>query len=415
LQENATEHNRRGFYYGYVIVIVSAFIMMAGWGTYFSYGLFFESLLNEFDWSRAVTAGAYSVSTFISGFLGIIGGRLSDRVGPKAVCIFCAACFGIGFLLMALVNSAWQVYVIYGLPLAIGIGGLWPPMISTVARWFTGNRGLMTGLVAAGIGVGAVILSPLISYFISTYGWRNAYVIIGILALLVITISALFLKRDPGQMGLVPHGVKTVKKESGSAAKDLSFQYAIRTRPFWIIALVYFLFGYSQITMMVHIVPYATGLGIAHLQAASILAVIGATSIIGRIGFGIICDRIRVKSSLIITLIIFFLAVLWLQFAEQLWALYLFAIVFGFAWGGLSTLQSLAAAELFGLTSLGVIVGNFSFSFCFGGLFGPIVSGYIYDVSGSYKLAFLICSIAALTALIAVMWLTIAKKERETF
>lgn len=399
-------------YYGYVVVAASVIIMMTGWGTYFSYGIFFESLLTEFNWSRAVTSGAFSASTLVSGFLGIITGRLSDRLGPRVISLVCCASLALGFVLMSVVHSSWQVYLIYAIPLSIGVSGIWSPLVSTVARWFVEKRGLMIGLVTAGIGVGGVIFSPLISHFITAYGWRNAYLIIGIIAFVLIGVSGQFLRRDPEQIGLKVHGVtKLAQKPRVPRDEDFTFGQAVRTRQFWMIAAVYILFGYSQVTVTVHIVPYAGGLGIPAIAAASILSIIGATSIFGRIILGGISDRIRVKPSFIFILILLLLSLVWLDFAGKLWALYLFAAVFGFAWGGLSSLQSIASVELFGLSSLGMLVGCFSFGFCIGGTIGPIISGYLFDVYGSYKLAFLICTVAALGTLLSILWLTPPKKR----
>lgn len=399
------------FFYGYVVVATSAIVAMAGWGTYYSYGLFFDSLLTEFGWTRAVTSIAFSLSTFVSGFVAIISGRVSDRLGPRAITIFCGVCFGVGYLLMSLANALWQVYLICGLLLAIGIGGLWSPMISTIARWFVKRRGLMTGVVASGMGIGSIILSPVISQLILTYGWRTAYIIISIIALIVIVVAAQFLKRDPRQIGLAPYGEVT-EWASVPQSRDFTYQQAIRTRQFWLVCAIYFLFGYNQPTIMVHIVPYATGLGIPPIAAAGILAIIGAASVVGRIIIGGASDRIRAKSSLIGSLILLLFSLAWLEFADSLWALYIFGIAFGFAWGGISAMQALVAAELFGLTALGVIVGNFSFGFCLGGLFGPTISGYMFDLFGSYQQAFLICAFTALAALIAVLWLTPLKRAR---
>lgn len=411
---STTVNTKPRFYYGYVVVATSAIIAMAGWGTYYSYGLFFDSLLTEFGWTRAVTSIAFSLGAFMSGFVGIISGRVSDRLGPKAITIFCGICFGVGYVCMSLANAVWQVYLIHGLLLATGIGGLWSPMISTIARWFLKRRGLMTGIVASGMGIGSIILSPLISQLILAYGWRPAYVIIGIIALVVIVVSALFLRRDPGQIGLSPYGETTTEQTSVLQSQDFTYKQAIRTRQFWVVCSIYFLFGYNQPTVMVHIVPYATGLGIPYIAAAGIIAIIGAASVVGRIIIGGASDRIRVKSSLIGSLILLLFSLSWLMFADSLWSLSIFGIAFGFAWGGISALQALVAAELFGLTALGVIVGNFSFGFCLGGLFGPTISGYMFDLFGSYQQAFLICAITALAALISVLWLTPLKRAQNT-
>ena len=410
---STTVNKKPRFFYGYVVAATSAIIMMVGWGTYFSYGLFFDSLLTEFGWSRAVTSAAFSLSTITSGVLGIISGRVSDRLGPKVITIFCGICLAVGYVCMSLSNAAWQIYVVYGLVVAVGVSGLWAPMISTIARWFVKRRGLITGIVASGIGIGSLLLSPLVSQLIFAYGWRTTYVILSIIALVVIIVAAQFLKRDPRQIGLSPYGEMTTAQIATPQFQNLSYQQAIRTRQFWVLCVINFLFGYSQPTMMVHIVPYATGLGFPHIAAAGILAIIGAASIFGRVIIGGISDRIRVRYSLIAILVLLLLSLSWLQFADNLWALSIFGIAFGFAWGGMSALQALVAVELFGLTALGMIVGIFAFSFCLGGLFGPTITGYMFDLFGSYQQAFLICAIAALAALISVMWLTPLKRGRD--
>ncbi len=397
-------------YYGYIIMAASAIIMMMGWGTHYSYGVFFEPLMTEFGWTRALTSGAFSLSTLGAGLVGIIAGRVSDRFGPKVLSIFCGIAFSLGFMLMSLVNSVWQVYLLYGILMATGIGGMWSPLVSTVARWFIQKRGLMTGIVASGIGFGTLFFPPLISYLVSVYGWRTAYFIIGVIVIVTILIASRFLKRDPTQSGLSAYGEKSASSNLLQNAREFSYRAAFRTRQFWTIGVMYFLFGFNQTTVMVHVVPYATGQGISPITASGILAVIGATSIFGRIIIGGLSDRTRSKPSLILVLITLTLSLSWLVFADNLWALYLFGVGFGFAWGGLSALQSLVTAELFGLSALGILVGNFSFAFCFGGLVGPIITGHIFDVSGSYKTAFIMLAISGLMALLSILWLTPPKK-----
>ena len=187
----------RGLYYGYVIVIVSFGLMIFGWGIFYIYGVFFNPLESEFHWTRAVTSGAFSLSVLVSGVVGIIAGRLSDRLGPKIVLMFCAVFLAAGYGLMSVVHNIWQFYLIYGLLIGGGVGGFWSPPVSTVARWFTGRRGLMTGIVSGGISFGTLLLPPLVTQLISIYNWRVTYSIIGAAVLVFVMIGAQFLKRSP--------------------------------------------------------------------------------------------------------------------------------------------------------------------------------------------------------------------------
>ncbi len=409
---NRTE--KTGFYYGYIIVIAAFLTIALGWGTYYSFGVFFEPLLAEFGWTRTLISGAYSVAMLVAGLMAIIAGKLTDQLGSKIVSTACGILLGLGFLLLSQINAAWQFYLLYGIPIAVGISGCWVPMTSTVARWFVRRRGLMTGIVVSGVGFGTVIIAPLASWVIATYGWRPAYITIGIITLVVIVGAAQFIRRDPRQIGQLPYGENEAKQENlVPEARDFSYREAIHTRQFWMAAAIYFSYGFSLHTVTVHIIPHAIGLGISAASAANILAAFGAISISGRLIMGSASDRIGIKYSLVFVLGLMLVALLWLQLARELWMLYLFSVVFGFAYGGLSCLQSLTAAKLFGLSSLGVIVGTLSFSFTSGGAVGTVLAGYIFDVTGSYSLAFLICAIIALIGCVLALSLTPPHQERE--
>ena len=404
--------NKETMYHGYAVVAASTIILMVGYGTYYSYSVFFDSLSTEFDTTKGAISGAFSIAVLVSGLVSIIAGKVSDRLGPKAVCIFCGSALGLGFLLMSLVHAIWQVYLLYGLFLATGAGGLFPAAVSTVARWFTDKRGMMIGIVTAGLGIGSIVFSPLISHFISIYDWRKAYVIIGAIVLGVVLSASQLLKRKPEPVGLEADINKATPKITSPDNRDFTYRQVIRTKQFWMLTLMYLLIGYGQFSLMVHIVPYATGNDISPISAASILAVIGASSFFGRLIIGSIGDRIRVKPLLIAIISALLISLAWLVLARELWALIGVGIIFGLGYGGSSTLQSLVAVEMFGLSSLGVLLGNFIFSTCIGGSIGPFLTGVLFDVSDSYFLPFSICAITTMAGLVLVLWLTPPKKKR---
>ena len=131
----------------------------------------------------------------------IFTGKLSDKYGPRLVVTVCGSLLGVSYLLMSQVQMVWQIYIIFGILASIGVAGSWVPLLSTIARWFVFRRGLMSGIAAAGIGVGIMILPPLSSYLISNLGWRTSYIIIGMAVLVLVIISAQMLKNDPSQIG----------------------------------------------------------------------------------------------------------------------------------------------------------------------------------------------------------------------
>jgi MFS family permease len=284
------------------------------------------------------------------------------------------------------------------------------PQLSTVSRWFVKRRGLITGITIAGIGAGTMIIPPLASWLISNYGWRTSYVIIGFIALVVIILAAQFLRRDPSQMGLLPHGSDELKKsDSNSRYRGFSFREAIRKRQFWQFSTACFAFTLGQQAIMVHIVPHAIELGISTILAANILAIIGGLSIAGRIGMGSIADRIGNKSVLVIALFLATTALAWILVAKETWMFYLFAAVYGLAWGGQSVLISPLVAELFGLSSHGVILGLAVFIMTIGGALGPVIAGGIFDITYSYALSFVAYTLVAVIGLVLAVLLRLNK------
>lgn len=379
------------FFYGYILVLAAFFIMLISHGSMVSFGVFFKRLLFEFDWSRTTISGAASVNFLLMGFLGILAGGLTDRFGPRIVLTICGFFFGLGCLLMSQVNTIWQLYLFYGMIIGISIGAVDVPLLSTIARWFTKRRGTMSGIAKAGSGTGILIMPIVVSRLISTYDWRTAYIVIGITGLVIIISAAQFLRRNPGQMGQLPDGEEKPNAVSfNSADGGFSLREAIHLRQFWIICAIYFLVLFCVNTILVHIAPHAEDLGISVTNAASIISIIGGASIVGRLMMGSAGDRIGNRLALIICFIILVAALFWLRLANELWMLYLFAVIYGVAHGGFLALISPTVAGLFGTSSHGVLLGIVFFSGTIGGAIGPILAGHIFDTASSYQLAFLI-------------------------
>ncbi|MFC1904776.1 MFS transporter [Chloroflexota bacterium] len=410
-----TENRKPRFFYGYIIVVAAFFIMAVMSGTQYSFGVFFKPLLAEFGWTRGMTAGAYSMFMILHGFLFILTGRLNDRFGPRLIMTVSGILMGLGYLLMSQISSIWHIYLVYGVIMAIGFSGGYVPLVSTIARWFVKRRGLMTGIAVAGVGAGTIVIPPAATWVISSYGWRNSYIAVGIVAMVVIVSAAQFLKRDPGHMGYSPYGGGEIKTERvDSQARGLSLSEAIHTRQFWVLVTMFLCFGFTIQAIMVHIVPHVTDLGISAIIASNILASVGALSIAGRLIMGSAGDRIRCKLSVIISLILMSISVFGLLVANETWMFYLIAIIFGFGYGGVVALQSPVVAELFGLRSHGVLVGIIACSVTFGGGIGPAFAGYIFDIMNSYQLAFLVCAVVAIMATVLTLLLRPVISEEGT-
>ncbi len=397
----------RNLQYRWVMIIISVGILATAALPIFTFGVFFTPLTTEFDWDRGALSGAYSMYLLLTGILSILMGRLSDKYGPRILVTLYGLLTAIGFLLLSQINSLWQVYLIWGFFMGIGASCCFAPVMSTIPRWFAKRTGIAVGIIMAGLSLGAVISPLLAQWLISTYDWRQAFITLGLVIFIIVVPLAQFMKHSPQWAGLKAYGQSQTiedKQSSALAIEGVPFARAIKTSQFWFFASINFLFFFCLQVVIVHIIPYAVDIEIPAVVAASMLSIIAGSSVIGKLSMGFISDRIGSRLSLIVCLIISTLALIWLLFAEETWMLYIFAVVFGLAYGGIVPLIVLVPVELFGHKFLGIIFGSLIFFGTLGEALGPPLAGSIFDVTGSYRLAFLIsvilCALAVIPGLI---------------
>jgi MFS family permease len=404
---------RPRFFYGYVVVGAAFLIMAVTFGAYYSFGVFLKPLLTDLGKTNAITTGGLSLSWIMQGLLGIVMGRLTDRFGPRLVLTISGLLIGLGYLLMSQISTLWQLYLLYGVIIGIGMGGSWVPIMSTIARWFVRRRNLMTGIVLTGVGIGTLIAAPVANRLIFAYGWRMSYIIVGGIVLVVVILASQFLRRDPTRAKQRPYGESEGEKQ-GSVLEihPLSLREAVHTQQFWFASAMFFCFGFCVLTIMTHLYLHATELGISPTSAANILATVGGLSIVGRIVLGGAADRFGNRRVFITGFILMAATLFWLVPTKEPWGLYLFAVIFGFAFGGCATSESPLIAGLFGLRSHGLILGVINLlGFTFGAAVGPLIAGYIYDINNSYQLAFIVCGAMSVVGLILTTLLSPIEKN----
>jgi len=394
------------FFYGYTIVAASFFIQAVVWGISNSFGVFFDSFINEFGWSRATISGAASVGFIVHGLSSMLLGNLNDRFGPRLLMSTCGIFLGLGFWLMTKIESSWQLYLFYGLVAAIGLGGIDVIPLSTATRWFKKKRGLMSGIIKVGTGVGMFIMPFFITWLLNGYGWRSSFFVLAVILVTSVVLLAQFLVRDPIQKSQFIDNKEDESSRGLSRTEEgLTLPEAIHTIQLWMVCVIYFIILICVYTILIHIVQHAIDSGIPKAVAAGVLATIGAVSISGRFLMGGIGDKIGEKTALLICLLFLLTALCWLQAVKSLWMFYVFAVIYGFAHGGFFTLVSPLVARLFGTRSHGLLFGIVIFSSTLGGAIGPFMAGYIFDITQSYKISFLILAVLCIIALILTAFL----------
>jgi len=289
VNEKSVKSNKNkttGIFYGYIILAACFFIMMLVYGSQYCFGVFFKPMIADFGWSRAETSMAFSLYMFVSGLLGIAAGRLSDRLGARRVVTFGSLLLGAGYMLASRTENIWQLYLFYGLIIAAGSSTMYVPIVSMITRWFPRNAGFMAGIGISGIGLGIGVVPLIASRLIVVLDWRPALFVVGAASLIVIAILAQLLKR-PGAGGETESNNNMYAEQPAG----LSLKEAILTRQFWMFFVGWVCYGFLYQVGLVHIVPYATDIGLSATAAAAVLTVIGLVGTPARVGLGVSGDR----------------------------------------------------------------------------------------------------------------------------
>ncbi|MBI4638720.1 MAG: MFS transporter [Candidatus Rokubacteria bacterium] len=384
---------------GWFIVAAAFLVLFLAYGTQYAFGVFFSALLEEFGWSRASLAGAFSLYAFAYCLFGFPAGRLTDRWGPRPVIAFGGLFLGAALAGMALVTELWQPYVLYGLVAALGMGTAYVPCNTTVVRWFVRRRGLAVGIASSGGSAGTFALPPLAQLLVTAAGWRAAYLLFGLGIFVFVNLVARVMRRDPESMGLHPDGASEPPSPETAGGPVWTLGRAMRTGAFWMLGATFTATWIPVFVPLVHIVPFARDLGFSPLVAASVVSALGIGAVVGRLLMGGVSDRIGRKPAIAACMALQALTFLGFLGARDLRVLYTNTLLFGYSYGGISTLFPAIVGDFFGRERAGALVG---FLFALAGsmaAWGPFGAGAIYDARGGYGLAFVLATALNVLAL----------------
>ncbi|MBI4215794.1 MAG: MFS transporter [Chloroflexi bacterium] len=415
-----------------MVLAIAAVTVTFAYGIRMSFAVFYGAILDEFGWSRAETALAFSLNLLVYGLSSPLVGALVDRFGPRRVIPLGAVVLGLGLVLSSRMNSLWEFNLFYGLLTAFGINALgFVPHNAFLQNWFFKRRGLALGLMAAGAGVGFV-MAAVAQFLIQTVGWRGAYLALGLAAVaVVVPLVAFFQRTRPQDVGQLPDGLDAVPATGQPQAAagpgrapglvvvdqkwadtEWTLAKALRTRRLWALFFMFFLMSLQGNMVGAHAVRFWVDVGFTPIFAALIFSLFGLTQVVGNLG-GTIVDRIGREPAFTLgtAFVVLSLALLpSLQDPSQVWILYAFATTGLMAGlGGPATFA--ACADIFQGKHYGSIYGFITLGFGLGGFLGPWLAGFIFDQTGSYSLAFIIATVVAALSGVA-MWLAAPRQIR---
>jgi MFS family permease len=386
---------------GAIVAIVWVTLAVA-YGLFFSFSVFLVPLVEEFRWSRAFTAGALSLSTVIQGICAPLVGVIVDRIGPRPVILTGVVMLGGAALLSSTVHEPWHLYLYTGVLGGLGLVGVgWVPMAVLLSRRFSERRGRVVGIAFSGMGIGVFVLGPLAQWLIDVVGWRAATTLLGAGALvLLVPLVSLGLRSEPRPWyragGLTDVGGGHAPAPSTPAPRrsdpDATLGDALRTPQFWALFAAYFLTPLAVFPVATHQVAFAVDVGFTPLFAASVFGIMGLMSSVGRPVFGVAADRFGGPISATVSFgctAAGALSLLALEASPRPAWLIAYAILFGLGFGARGPIVTSMTNDLFGGRRFGVIYGAVNLGNGMGGALGPWFGGFVHDVTGSYRVAFL--------------------------
>lgn len=415
---------RLPFFYGWIVVAVTFVTMGIGVNARTSFSLLFSPIVDEFGWQRGVTAGAFSFGFVVSAIFSPLIGRLMDRAGPRTVMELGVVMMAAGLLLAPLTSEPWHLYLTIGF--LVGAGSVclgYSGQSLFLPNWFVRRRGLAVGIAFAGVGIGSITLLPWTQTLIEQGGWRAACWTLGLLILIVLAPINLLLRKRPEDLGLRPDGdaAPAMSAERASnvvdhawAQVDWTLSRALRTRPFWWLALAYFSGLYGWYAVQIHQTKYLIEIGFTPGVAAWALGFVSLVGIPGQIWLGHLSDRIGrewIWSIGSVGFVICFFLLIALQHAPSLPLLYLMVLSQGFLGYGLTSVMGAVAIEIFEGKHFGSIYGTLTLAALAGGAAGPWLTGVIHDQTNSYALAFWIGLVISGLSILSI-WMAAPRKVR---
>jgi MFS family permease len=415
---------RLPFFYGWIIVAVTFVTMAIGVTARTSFSLLFPPIIEEFNWERGVTAGAFSFGFLVSGVLSPLIGRMMDRHGPRAVMELGVILMGSGLLLAPLTTQPWHLYLTIGV--LVGGGSVclgYSGQSLYVPNWFVRRRGLAMGIAFAGVGIGSITMLPWVQHMIELTGWRSACSAMGILVLVALAPINLLLRKRPEDLGLEPDGDASAKMsvrpvsnvvDLAWAETDWTLPRALRTARFWWLALGYFCGLYGWYAVQVHQTKYLLDIGFNPGVAAWALGMVSLLGIPGQILLGHLSDRVGREWIWAVSCLGFaicFAALIGLEHAPTLTLLYVMVAAQGALGYGVTSIMGAVVVEIFEGKHYGSIFGTLMLAALAGGAAGPLVTGILHDIYGNYTVAFMIgIGVAGLSAV--SIWLAGPRKVR---
>jgi len=381
-------------YYGWWIVIACFLIgFYVGGIIFYGFTAFFDPIKEEFGWSYTQISFAASLRGLEIGIFAPLVGFITDRFGSRKLIFWGTITMGFGLILLSRTQSLAMFYGSF-LLIGFGAGGCAAVVtMSAVANWFHKKVGIALGLMASGIGAGGLMI-PLIVQLIDAYEWRTTLIILGV-GMWILGIPLSFLIRNrPEQYGYLPDGNLSIdllpNPENQDEEMEIGLKEALKNRGYLYLNIAEAIRMMTVTAVITHVMPYFSSLDLPRATAGLVAGAIPLVSIIGRFGFGWLGDVFEKRNVMAWTFCSICLGMIAFCYVKVIWVVFVFLVLFSPGYGGGMVLRGAILREHFGRNSFGKIMGITMGSASIGGILGPTLAGWVFDVLGTYQITWLV-------------------------
>ena len=381
------------------LIVAALFVVTYGVSTPLAaYGVFLPVLAEHFGWTRGAISAAMSVNLLVGGVAGFAAGALADRYGPRVLLAGTVAMAGAAFALVSAVSALWQLYLLVGLLGGVGMSSFYLLTTATVTHWFDERRGLALALVLVGFNLGYITGGPLAAWLITRLGWRAAYYILGSGCGLLTTCAALTVRLPRRAERAALH--RPLPEQPGPAAaggsRGVTLRQSLADPRQWALNVSWLLLGGLALMISVHAVPFARDQGVSLAGASLALTAYGVGAAVGRLLGGFLSDRMGTRLTMGAAYVLEIIALLALLWIPSRPALLGSLVAFGAGFAATDTMVAKVIPEVFGLRAIGAIMGMLTLGWRCGAAVGPALAGFLYDLTGSYRIPFGLAPLAVL-------------------
>ena len=393
------------FFYGWVIVGVGFLVNFAiGGCVFYSFGIFLKPMIADLGCMRGEANIAFSIMMIVQCMIGPVVAVALSKFGTRRVLLAGTVTMVIGLLLLSRVAQLWHLWLVFGVVIGMGMGfGTFLPTVTMVNFWFVKRRSLAMGIVVSGVGVGTLILAPVVAYLIDSVGWRTSWLVLaGAMLVFAVIPPLIFARNRPEDVGQLPDGVATIASTKQDVALLKRGVYvtpveweprdALKTPTLWLLAVSGGANMFALNMLSAHQVAHLTDMGIPTLVAAGALGILVGVSTLGRLTGGVLGDRIGPRYLIAIACLMQVIALIIFINAQTMVWVYVYVLLFGLAYGAILVLQPVIMAAYYGTKAFARLQAIVMF-ICAPILAGsPMLGGYMYDATHSYAIPFSICA-----------------------